>query len=167
MKRVDTAVRNIHYHCLEYDHEQAGELFLVAAGMESCDPGVCYGPDQRDCYHLHSVKEGTGVLYAGENEFRISKNQMFLLKHNETVKYTADRESPWQYCWVTFNGSEAASLVEEIGFTDGVYRLNLSSDPQLFYDLILRMHQKPEISYVNDLYRRGILLEFLALAMEG
>ena len=32
--------------------------------------------------------------------------------------------------------------------------------------MVLRMHEKPEMNYINDLRRRGILLEFLALAME-
>ena len=32
--------------------------------------------------------------------------------------------------------------------------------------MVTRMHEKPEMNYINDLRRRGILLEFLALAME-
>lgn len=93
--------------------------------------------------------------------------QMFLLKDNEVVQYTADKSNPWHYCWVTFNGSEARKISEDIGFTDGIYCLNLSVEPKEFYELILRMHEKPEMNYINDLRRRGILMEFLALALEA
>ena len=36
-----------------------------------------------------------------------------------------------------------------------------------FFDLVCRMHENPEMNYINDLRRRGILLEFLALALEA
>ena len=166
-KAVDTAFRNIHYHCLEYDHDQEGDIFLVACGMENCDKGVVYGPDVRDCYHLHVILSGTGTLKVGDLEFHPTYGQMFLLKHNERVVYQADELDPWSYCWVTFFGSEAKSLTEKIGFTDGVYCLDSSVESRAFYDLVRRMHEKPEMNEINDLRRRGILLEFLALAMEA
>ncbi len=166
MKVQDTAVRNVSYHCLEYDHEQTGDLFLVACGMEDCDPGVKYGPDVRDCYHLHVVRSGTGVLRAGGKEMRTGRGGMFLLKHGETAEYTADRKEPWSYCWVTFNGTDAAGILRMIGFSEGVYTVGTTADPEAFFSLIRRMHERPEMTYVNDLRRRGILMEFLALARE-
>ena len=166
MKAVDTAKRNKHYRCLEYDHDQTGDICLVACGMERCDPGVNFGPEVRDCYHLHAVLSGTGTLRAGGKVFHPRFGQMFLLKDNEEVQYTADVENPWRYCWVTYNGTDAARISEEIGFTDGVYCIDTSADAHDFFELVRRMHEKPEMNYINDLRRRGILLEFLALAME-
>ena len=55
MKGVDTAKRNRHYHCLEYDYDRREEIFLIACGAERCEPGVRYGPDVREGYHLHMV----------------------------------------------------------------------------------------------------------------
>ncbi len=167
MKAVDTARRNRHYRCLEYDHDQTGDICLIACGIDQCDPGVVYGPDLRDSYHLHVVLSGTGTLYAGGKTVRPHFGQMFLIKHNEVARYVADEEDPWSYCWVTYNGTEAKRLSEEIGFTEGVYCLNSSVEAKDFYELILRMHEKPEMNYINDLRRRGILLEFLALALEA
>ena len=167
MKRVDTAVRNIHYHCLEYDHEQLGDLYLVACGMEDCDPGAACGPDIRDCFHLHVVRSGKGILRTGSHEYEIHGGQMFLLKDGEKAFYAADNDEPWSYCWVTFHGSSARKTIEEIGFRDGVYTLPSSVPPENFFDLIRKMHQKPEMNRINELYRNGILLEFLSLAMEA
>lgn len=167
VKAKDTVVRNKHYHCLEYDHDQEGDIFLVACGMENCDPGVTYGPDLRDCYHLHVILSGKGTLKVRGMTFHPRFGQMFLLKDNEVVEYTADTEDPWHYCWVTFNGRDAENLIREIGFTENVYCLDSAVEPAKFNRLILRMHEKPEMNYINDLRRRGILLEFLALALEA
>ena len=67
---------------------------------------------------------------------------------------------------MTYNGTDAARISEEIGFEDGVYCIDTSADAHEFFELVYRMHEKPEMNYINDLRRRGILLEFLALAME-
>ena len=93
--------------------------------------------------------------------------QFFLLKDHETVEYAADVSDPWEYCWVTYNGTEARRLSEKIGFTDGVYCLQSEAEPKLFYEMVLRMYERPEMNDTSDLYRCGILLEFLALAMES
>ena len=167
MKAVDTAKRNRHYRCLEYDHDQTGDICLIACGMERCDPGVSFGPEVRDCWHLHVILSGTGTLIAGGQVFHPRFGQMLLLKDNEEVQYTADTENPWQYCWVTYSGDDAGRISEEIGFTEGIYCLDTTEDPKAFYELVLRMHEKPEMNYINDLRRRGILLEYLALAMES
>ena len=167
MKAVDTVKRNRHYRCLEYDHDQTGDICLIACGMERCDPGIRFGPEVRDCFHLHVILSGTGTLLAGGQDFHPHFGQMFLLKDGEEVEYVADKENPWEYCWVTYSGSDARRISEEIGFTDGVYCLDTREDARNFFELILRMHEKPEMNYINDLRRRGILLEFLALAMES
>jgi AraC family transcriptional regulator of arabinose operon len=163
----DTVKRNRHYRCIEYDHEQEGDICLVGCGMDRVDAGVSYGPEKRDCYHLHVILSGAGTLYAGGNEYHPHFGQMFLLKHDEVVQYVADSETPWEYCWVTYNGTDAKHLSEEIGFTDGVYCLDSAVDAHEFFALVNRMHENLEMNYINDLRRRGILFEFLALAMEA
>lgn len=167
MKGVDTAKRNRHYHCLEYDRDRSGEIFLISCGTERCDSGVRYGPDLRYGYHLHMVLSGRGVLRVGNRVFSPRFGQFFLLKDGETFEYTADVDDPWEYCWVTYNGTEAKRLSEEIGFTEGVYCLESDAEPKAFYEMVLRMYEKPEMNYTGDLYRCGILLEFLSLAMES
>lgn len=167
MKGIDTVNRNRYYRCLEYDRDQEGDLCLVACGIERCDPGITFGPELRDCYHLHAVRSGTGTLCAGGQVFHPRSGQLFLLKDKEEVRYQASMDAPWRYCWVTFTGRDAKRVSEEIGFTDGIYCLDSSVEIQLFYDLVRRMHEKPEMNYVHNLSRRGILLEYLSLAMEA
>ena len=167
MKYKDTVVRNSHYHCLEYDHDQAGDICLIASGMEKCDPGENCGPYVRDGYHLHVILSGKGVLHINGKTIYPHGGQMFLLKHNEECRYIADMEDPWDYCWVTYNGAYAKNISEKIGFHEGIYCLNTDIPATEFYNLINRMHQHPEMDDINELRRRGILMEFLALAMDA
>ena len=67
---------------------------------------------------------------------------------------------------MTYSGNDAKKISEEIGFIDGVYCIDTSADVHEFFELVYKMHEKPEMNYINDLRRRGILLEYLALAME-
>lgn len=167
MKGIDTVQRNKFYHCLEYDHDQEGDLCLVASGMEHCDPGVTYGPERRDCWHLHVIRSGKGELCVGGKVFEPEAGQMFLLKDNEVVKYTASPSNPWNYCWVTYCGSRAKEISEMIGFTDGVYCLDSSVEARKFFELVMEMHGSPEMNLMSDLRRRSVLLSFLALAMQA
>ena len=107
MKGVDTAKRNRHYHCLEYDYNRSEGIFLISCGAERCEPGVRYGPDVREGYHLHMVLSGAGTLYAGNRTFHPRFGELFLLKDQESAEYVADVSDPWEYCWVTYNGAEA------------------------------------------------------------
>lgn len=167
MKPVDTLKRNKFYHCLEYDHDQTGDICLITCGFEQCDKGVLYGSSVKDCYCIHAVQSGTGTLHINGQELHPKGGQLFLLKEGEFAEYMADEENPWRYCWVGFKGDEAKDLCERIGFTDGIYCIDSRVEISEFYDLIYRMHEKPEMNYVNDLRRRGLLLEFLALAISS
>ena len=167
MKGTDTVTRNRHYRCLEYDKDQEGDLYLIACGMERCDGGVIYGPDLRTDYHLHVILSGKGVLSVGAKTISLTAGQMFILKDNETYTYTADNEDPWNYCWVTFGGSNAKVISEEIGFTDGKYCLDSSVSAGEFYELIGEMYEHPQMNYIDNLRRRGILFEFLSLALSA
>ncbi|MCQ2492876.1 MAG: AraC family transcriptional regulator [Lachnospiraceae bacterium] len=163
----DKVKRNKHYRCLEYSADQDSDLYLIACGKEQCDVNVINGPDVRKGYHLHVVLSGTGTLIAGGQEFHPHFGQMFLLKDGEEVTYFADEHDPWEYCWVTFNGREAEKLITDMGFVDGVYVVDSSIEPSEFFQIVYRMHEKPEMNYYNDFRRTGLMMEFIALGLEA
>ena len=167
MKPTDTLSHSPLYRVLEYDQDQIGDIYLVACGQERCDPEIVYGPELRECFHLHVIRSGKGILRAGGRILNLKEGDLFILKHKEVAEYEADAVDPWSYCWVTFFGSEAKELAEEIGFSAGVYSMHSNIDTEPFQQLVLRMMQYPEMNAVSGLRRRGILLEFLALAIEA
>ena len=54
-----------------------------------------------------------------------------------------------------------------MGFREGVYVLDSFAEMSRFFDLVLRLHEKPEMNMVGDIYRRGILMEFFSLTLEA
>ncbi len=154
------------YRCLEYSFDQNGELYLIACGHETRNPHIITGPNIRNGYHLHVILSGKGTLVAGGKEFHPHGGQMFLLKDGESFTYYSE-EDPWEYCWLTFNGDQAVDTIRDMGFTEGVYVVDLAIDPREFFGIIYQMHQKPEVTYFNEMRRKGLMYEFLALALEA
>ena len=160
-------VRNKTFRLLEYDYEQEGETYLIGCGMEHCDPGVVCADYARKGYHLHAVLSGKGTLYADGKEFHPHLGQLFVIKEDEEITYISDPQDPWHYCWVVYAGEQARQITEEMGFTKGIYCLDSSIDTGRFFQLVSRMQETTEMSHIYDLRRRGILLEYISLAMEA
>lgn len=163
----DKVKRNKHYKCLEYDYDQDRDLYLIACGKEKCDPSTINGPDVRNGYHLHVILSGTGTIHVNDQVLHPHFGQMFLLKDQEEVMYHADEQNPWEYCWITFNGKDAPKIVADMGFDEGVYCVDSTIEAKDFFNIINEMHERPEMNYYNDLKRTGLMMEFLALALEA
>ena len=119
MKPKDTAVRNRYYRCLEYDHDQEGSLYLVACGIERADPGTVFGPEVRDCYHLHAVLSGTGTLHAGGQVFHPRPGTLFLLKDNrDVIAINQDPDGRGCYRLPTYGNPDAFVLVKPLSNGD-------------------------------------------------
>ena len=56
-------------------------------------------------------------------EYRIYKNEGFLIKPDEVNYYRADDNDPWTYVWIGFNGAESENLLQhsEIGSISPVF----------------------------------------------
>ena len=95
-----------------------GELSLHDCGWESCEPCHAFGPAVRDHFLVHYVMEGRGTFRCGGVEAHLGKGEGFLIRPSEVTYYEADREDPWTYCWVGFDGTRAASLLALAGLAD-------------------------------------------------
>lgn len=80
------------------------DLNPVDAGQEMCRSCKSFGPHVRKYTLIHYVLSGRGTLYARGGEFPVGPGQAFLILPDEVTTYTADREDPWHYCWIGFNG---------------------------------------------------------------
>ena len=46
----------------------------------------------------------------------IRSRRYFILYPGVEVKYYADQQEPWEYAWVGFMGTDAASIIRNTGF---------------------------------------------------
>lgn len=96
------------------------DLGMYQYGYEQCQPGHSFGPVARNHYLFHYVISGTGTLIADNAKgisqtYSIKSGQGFLLFPGQITMYYADRNLPWEYMWIEFDGlrvKEALNLTE-------------------------------------------------------
>ena len=90
--------------------ENTTALRIYYCGREQCAPGHFWGPAIRPHYLLHVVLHGKGEFFYQEKKYELSAGDAFLIEPMQTHYYQADKEEPWEYAWVGFDGS----CVEEV-----------------------------------------------------
>ena len=76
----------------------------LIAGEEACEPGHSFGPAVRRYTLIHYVLRGKGMYYAYGNAYPVEAGQACLILPDEVTTYAADREDPWHYQWIGFEG---------------------------------------------------------------
>ncbi len=79
-------------------------------GSEDCEGGHSVGPLMRDHYLIHYVIKGTGIFTDAAGEHPVKAGQVFLIRPGELYAYASDKDDPWSYIWVGFNGALAERL---------------------------------------------------------
>ena len=136
-------------------------ISLDFCGFEHCLPRHSYGPYVRNNYVIHVVISGKGILdYAGKR-WEIRGGQMFVLFPGVEATYYADKNDPWYYCWIGFQGESAAKIVESIGFSSQTPVLSLKQSSHI-EDVIRTMLAIKKVSLDGQLRRSAGLLDILS-----
>ena len=97
------------------------DLTLYQYGYEKCLPLHSYGPAIRNHYLFHYVISGKGSLSVdkgdGSENYEIHENMGFLIEPAPINTYCADREDPWEYAWIEFDGLKAREILESAGLS--------------------------------------------------
>ena len=116
----------------------AGPISPVQFGYHERTPGHGFGPAVRDHYVLHFIRSGKGYLCAGDDEYEISANNLFLIRPQEITRYWSDAEDPWEYYWIGFEGEWAEEILRRIGFEDKNVRVKEMSEPEKVFEWLER-----------------------------
>lgn len=100
-----------------FPSENFVDLGLYQYGWEQCAPSHSYGPAARNHYLFHYVISGTGTLMAYDTNgitqtYQVKSGQGFMLFPGQINTYIADKNLPWEYVWVEFDGLRAKGAVE-------------------------------------------------------
>ena len=151
----------------EHFPHQTEDLYLMLCGIEQCTPDKEINDRPRDGYHLHVIMSGEGVLEVNGTRNALQAGQLFLIKPGERICYYPVKANPWAYCWMTFDGTNAAEYMREAGFEKGVYHLDAHVDIANFYSLCERTLGASQLSCAAALRRLGLLMEFVGMAIES
>ena len=89
-----------------------------------------WGPGVRTCYILHYVIKGQGTFVCKGKAYSISVGESFLIRPFEKIEYYANKNDPWSYVWLNFNGG-VNGVLRSIIFS----RKNL---PRFFFKLCVK-----------------------------
>ena len=141
------------------------ELDMYHCGVEDCAAGHFYGPAVRDHFLIHYIRSGKGMFRVGDQIYQLQKGQGFLICPDIVTFYQADRDDPWSYSWVGFNGSKAESYLKSLNL--------MQANPIFFYDqdyfledCIAQMVATSPVIKGYEIQLKGLLYLFLAKLME-
>lgn len=83
------------------------ELNPVVCGYQECSAGHSGGMTIRDYYLIHYVKKGKGYFEVNGKRSEVNAGQIFILYKNQPGFYEADKNNPWDYIWIGFDGTLA------------------------------------------------------------
>ena len=131
-----------------FPNESFFDLSLYQFGREKCSSAHSFGPAARNHFLFHYVISGMGKLFAEGSdgitrEYHIKSMQGFMIFPDQITTYIADKDMPWEYVWVEFDGLRAKAIVEASGFSldNPVYKAR-SKD--------LREEMMKEMNYIAE-----------------
>jgi len=137
------------------------DAYVYTCGYEHCKPGHSYGPVLRSGYLIHYILEGCGCYQARGRRFDLKKGDAFLICPDELIFYQADRQKPWTYTWIGFQGVKIREYLERTSLLDTlVFHYGQDSQLQLCHEKMFEANQKPKN---RDLILNSILYDYLFL----
>ena len=100
----------------KFSSENFVDLNLYQCGWEKCVSGHSFGPTTRNHFLFHYVVRGKGTLMANgprgnDNVFHISGGHGFLIFPGQITTYFADKDNPWEYTWLEFDGLKVKEVI--------------------------------------------------------
>lgn len=151
---------------LEPQKRQSVDLFLCFCGTENCPSGYSYGPAVRSQYLIHYIIDGEGSYTVNNTTYKLKKNQGFLICPNILTYYEADKDNPWSYMWIGFNGVKAETYLNYANLNEENLIFEYSEDDAL-KDYISEILKLKERDYSTELKIEGLLYFFMAKLAEA
>lgn len=90
---------------------------LYFSGHEQTSPSHACGPGIWPHYLLHYVLSGAGTFQSEKQSWRLTAGDAFLIIPGVVSAYAASSTDPWEYCWIGFDGRDAADILSACGLT--------------------------------------------------
>ena len=133
------------------------ELTIFECGKEECVSSKAIALTAKPYHLFHYVYHGKGTFILNGKKYEIAKGTIFYIPTNMDAVYYPDKDDPWSYEWVCFNGSLASGCLEELGINvDNPIITDNNKSYRNFFD---RLAYRYVSNGQNDLYTLGCLYE--------
>lgn len=86
------------------------DFIPTVLGREACKPCHNFGPSVKNNYSFHYIVCGKGIFTVNGKTYSLGSGSVFIIRRDEVVHYTADRDDPWEYIYIGFSGIAAPQL---------------------------------------------------------
>ena len=106
----------------EHELVQFFNATLLEIGSNECglhDFSLREPHGERTQYHytFHFVLRGKGELMVAGKTFPVKENDIFVVPPSVLMNTTPDKDEPWRYFWIGFNGKGAQSIISSALFS--------------------------------------------------
>ncbi len=157
-----------------FPNENFIDMSLYQFGWEQCEPSHSYGPAARNHYLFHYVISGTGTLMADDSKgitqtYQVKSGQGFLIFPNQITTYIANRELPWEYTWIEFDGLRARESVSLAGFSLDcpIYRAHSKELRENMKDEMLYIVRNSSLSPFHLMGHLYLFIDYLTRSCES
>lgn len=140
------------------------DIVVFHSGFSSTMANYSHGKDTRDYYLIHWVTRGRGTYQTETAKYNLKEGDGFLILPGQTIVHTADKEEPWDLCWIAFFGRKAEEILKEAGL-DGEH-LIFHYDKDTFLEDCIQNIYKESQTGKNVLYITGQFYLFMARLAE-
>lgn len=152
---------------LESTKKEYVDLCLCFCGIEVCKSSHSFGPAIREQYIIHYILDGKGIYKVGDKVYNLEKNQGFLICPGDLTYYEADKDNPWTYIWVAFNGIKSIQYLKYANLSNKNLIFESPHNEKL-KDYVLDMLKINKIrSNCDELKLQGLLYLFLSTISES
>ncbi len=88
------------------------ELAIFECGNEICVKSKAISLSKKPYHLFHYVVSGKGTLILNDKEYQIGRGMIFFIPRETDAIYYSDKDSPWCYEWVGFDGEVVDQYLE-------------------------------------------------------
>lgn len=138
------------------------DLYLCFCGLAECQSHHSFGPGIRDNYIIHYITKGKGKYYVDDKCYELNAHQGFLIEPHKPVFYQADKNDPWHYLWIGFNGTKTSHYLKTIGLSKNHLTYECSYADELS-QIVQEMLDNNNFATSNQFLLESLLYKFFAI----
>lgn len=138
------------------------DLKILFSGKAVCESLYSFGPAVRPNYIIHIVTKGKGRYQLDNESYEVTAGQGFIIPPDTRTFYQADKEDPWSYYWIGFEGDLAGFYLDALGCS-GHHPVFQTENTERIIQIIEESFSEDQVSLFSELMLSARLYEFLAL----
>lgn len=144
-----------------YRADQYIELALRECGKEKCIPNKIFSYTPKNYHLFHLVIQGKGHFSINGKKYNLHAGSLFYIPPSTKAEYHPDKDDPWTYIWLGFDGSNAQLYLSsiDVSLDKPVIFLNGQQNCQKSLEKLYKQYQ--EVGFL-DLLTLSYGYEFFA-----